>query len=262
MPKVFAAWERSDLSRQEDVTTLTDAQDILYKGSFDDDAAAYAIFFAEAYLKTSADAIRKHDPNHLVLGVRWAAPISARHLVAMEARHCDVISMNNYRQNLYERVDEYGFPDVPIINGEFAWTHDASMFIHEPFEPNIGYTPNNRMWQNGMSNLLRASSHPNLIGWTWYRWVSNKRGRREDGIVGVKNNEIVTNTSVHARLNARTTGYRVAHDTTASKAPTLPSGAYVVNLIDAVFVNPKLQESITFGFTIEDGVAEACNRRL
>ena len=161
--------------------------------------------------------------------------------------------MNNYRQNLYERIEEYGFPDVPILNGEFAWTHDASMFIREPFEPNIGYTPNDRMLRNGMSNLLRASSHPNLVGWTWYRWVSNKRGRREDGVVGVHNNEIEINTSVHARINARTLVYRAASDAGAINTPQLSDGDYVVILNDALFVNDKVQESLVFGFRIKEG---------
>jgi agarase len=52
---------------------------------------------AEAYFGTAAAAIRRHDPNHLVLGARFAGagnPPDAAWVAA--GRHCDVISFNSY----------------------------------------------------------------------------------------------------------------------------------------------------------------------
>ncbi|MBQ3098968.1 MAG: hypothetical protein IJC66_12515 [Kiritimatiellae bacterium] len=52
---------------------------------------------AEAYFGTAVAAIRRHDPNHLVLGARFAGagnPPDAAWVAA--GRHCDVLSFNSY----------------------------------------------------------------------------------------------------------------------------------------------------------------------
>jgi len=52
---------------------------------------------ARLYFKTISESIRRHDPNHLLLGCRFAGLDSA-HVVAWEeaGRFCDVVSFNHY----------------------------------------------------------------------------------------------------------------------------------------------------------------------
>lgn len=59
---------------------------------------------AELYFKHCAAAIRRHDPNHLVLGSRFAG--RAPDIWDVAGRHCDIVSFN-----AYPRIDvEWGVP--------------------------------------------------------------------------------------------------------------------------------------------------------
>lgn len=61
------------------------------------DKAAFLGRIAERYFAVTAAAIRRADPNHLVLGCRFAGTFGA-HPVVWEAagRHCDVVTVNQY----------------------------------------------------------------------------------------------------------------------------------------------------------------------
>ena len=53
---------------------------------------------AERYFSVTTDAIRRADPNHMVLGCRFAGGPSGVHPVVMEAagKYCDIVSFNHY----------------------------------------------------------------------------------------------------------------------------------------------------------------------
>ncbi|MBN2311529.1 MAG: hypothetical protein JXR94_21305 [Candidatus Hydrogenedentes bacterium] len=73
---------------------------------------------AERYFKTAADAIRRYDPNHLVLGNRFAG--GAPGIWDVAGRHCDVVTFN-----MYPRVDvDLGVPDSVIETIE-TWQKEA-----------------------------------------------------------------------------------------------------------------------------------------
>src|SRR5260370_34942947 len=61
------------------------------------DLAAFTQQFAEAYFRTVAEALRRHDPDHLYLGSRFAW--QTREAVEACARWCDVVSFNRYRRS-------------------------------------------------------------------------------------------------------------------------------------------------------------------
>ena len=59
--------------------------------------AAFLDFAAERYFKVTTEAIRRHDPNHLILGCRFAGLDGAPLAVWKAAgRFCDVITFNCY----------------------------------------------------------------------------------------------------------------------------------------------------------------------
>ncbi|HOZ45583.1 MAG TPA: hypothetical protein PLO37_08390 [Candidatus Hydrogenedentes bacterium] len=69
---------------------------------------------ADAYFRTTAEAIRRHDPNHLVLGSRFAG--TAPDVWDVCGTYCDVVSFN-----MYPRIDvETGVP-VSVIEQIMAW---------------------------------------------------------------------------------------------------------------------------------------------
>ncbi len=57
---------------------------------------AFVALVAETYFSTLASAIRKADPNHLLLGCRFAGLDYAPEILSACGRHCDVVSVNVY----------------------------------------------------------------------------------------------------------------------------------------------------------------------
>ena len=52
---------------------------------------------AETYFKTTTEAIRRHDPNHMIMGARFAGLHGADEIVwEIAGRYCDVVSFNCY----------------------------------------------------------------------------------------------------------------------------------------------------------------------
>jgi hypothetical protein len=71
-------------------------------------AVAWARHVAESYFAPAIAAIRRHDPNHLVLGCRFAGEVPE--IWEVVGRHCAVVSMN-----IYPRVDlERGVPEATL----------------------------------------------------------------------------------------------------------------------------------------------------
>ena len=149
---------------------MTQAGDVLASDGFRADADDFAALFAETFFRCSAMAVRRHDPNHMVLGCRWAGPQPAN-IMAAEARWVDVISINNYQDMFYERIEEHPNPlDLPIVIGEFCWNDDSHMTIEMPFEDPVGLTCSERM-------VRRAARRCGGCSATRTSWVS-------PGIVG------------------------------------------------------------------------------
>ena len=59
------------------------------------DAVEYLRLCAEKYFAITSAAVREHDPNHMVLGCRFAG--SARGFMDIVGKHCDIVSINCYR---------------------------------------------------------------------------------------------------------------------------------------------------------------------
>ncbi|MBR1836766.1 MAG: hypothetical protein IJ783_05720, partial [Kiritimatiellae bacterium] len=82
--------------------------------------------FAERYFSVLCGAIREADPNHIVLGCRFAGPFACVHPVLWEVagKHCDVVSFNCYPWADLDRgvvLDEKG--GVPVAD-RFRRIHD------------------------------------------------------------------------------------------------------------------------------------------
>ena len=126
------------------------------------DQDAFSLLFARRYFQLSAEAIRKHDPNHLILGCRFGGPPGAIILAGMKKQWVDVVSANNYRPNMYERMNVYyEGTGLPVLNGEFSY-HSGLFQIK-------GHTAEG-MAKLGAQSLEELFSHPAVIGYTWYRW--------------------------------------------------------------------------------------------
>ena len=142
---------------------------------------------AEHYFGTAAAAIREVDEHHLLLGNREVASMARAEVLDAAARHCDVVSLNNYRfldgvaeaasaitramdvgwmlEDAHERtgrpilVSEYGFraadSGLPNTWPPFYPTLDDQAARADAFE----------------AENRAAQESPWVVGMHWFEWV-------------------------------------------------------------------------------------------
>ena len=85
------------------------------------DARAFSIMMMEAFTAIPANACRKVDPNHMILGLRWAWITDPDVITGWQ--HFDVFSINCYEVDptpFLDQVVSLGV-DLPILIGEFQF---------------------------------------------------------------------------------------------------------------------------------------------
>ncbi|MCC5829341.1 MAG: hypothetical protein JJU36_07820 [Phycisphaeraceae bacterium] len=179
------AWE-IEIKRPEDLIDINASGVILFNSAYGRDQDAFAHQYALAYVQQCSQAIRRHDPNHLILGARFGAPPGDAILRAFVAPWVDVVSANNYRVNLYGRMDEYwNGHERPILIGEYAWASppfvDPAHWSEQ--ERASGESAPDRVRRVGRKSLEDGLAHPGVVGYTWYRWVQNAKGFVGYGLV-------------------------------------------------------------------------------
>jgi hypothetical protein len=137
-------------------------------------------FLVETYVKfveTISAAIRKHDPNHLNLGLRFGS--SAPPEIVKASKLFDVYSLNSYgytvNQREVQKVRE--LIDRPILIGEFHFG-----------TPGRGMTPGLRQTANQEERgvayryyVENALADPNIVGSHWFEWIDEASTGRFDG---------------------------------------------------------------------------------
>ena len=136
---------------------------------------------SEQYFRVVHEALEKHLPNHLYMGVRMATWGMPDETVKAAVRYSDVLSFNIYEEGL--REEEWAFLgeiDLPAIIGEWhiGATSDTGLF-----HPGLIYAANQAdraaMWRVYMDSVL---AHPNFIGAHWFQYVDSPiTGRAFDG---------------------------------------------------------------------------------
>ena len=64
---------------------------------------AFVEFVAEQYFEITTAAIRRHDPNHLVLGCRFAGTVYPDEVFRAAGKYCDIVSINGYAVPIPDR---------------------------------------------------------------------------------------------------------------------------------------------------------------
>jgi hypothetical protein len=129
------------------------------------------------YLEVVNAAVRRHDKNHLHLGIRFGGT-PPDDVIAL-ARGFDVYSMNKYRwsppKDFIDRV--YAIQDLPILIGEFHFG-----------VPERGLAPGLVQAMNQTERgvaysyyVENAAAHPAIIGTHWYQWIDQPATGRRDG---------------------------------------------------------------------------------
>jgi len=193
-----AAWQLpTPLATPGDLAALYGNVTIDSAGARVDDAAWLGPSgYGGAYFNRTAAAVRRYDPAHLLLGCKFGGPTTYSVYAANSAHH-DVISVDNYRADMAARMRAIAAATggaAPILIAEFSWegsgcpvapgadelgccTPGAAPAVGGfpcavPGEtPAANLTNLDRMYCNGGASLAEALRVPQVVGWTWYRWV-------------------------------------------------------------------------------------------
>ena len=147
---------------------------------------AFLAFFAERYFSVTTAAIRRHDPNHLILGCRFAGLQGAHPVVWEEAgRLCDIVSVNIYPWAdldrgvvldekcgvpMSDRFREYhGYAGRPLYVTE--WSFPALDTGRPCFKGAGQRVPTQRERAAASALFLRTMlAEPHVVGCDWFMW--------------------------------------------------------------------------------------------
>lgn len=186
-----AAWQ-SDTKGFDDLLEVGLA---VTTGAAKEDTVAFASFFLDEYLSLVATHVRKHDPNHLLIGSRLQpATISHEWICRTMGRHLDAMSFNYYTYALdkafLQRIHEWT-GGLPMILSEFFWSSPKDSGL-------TGGREVDSQEQRGLAYrnyVEQAASLGFVVGIEWFtlvdqsvtgRWFSGFDGERANsGLIAV-----------------------------------------------------------------------------
>lgn len=132
----------------------------------------------DKYLEVINAAIRRHDPNHLNLGLRFGGGVPPAEMLNA-SRAFDVYSLNVYSTSVNVKVMEeiYRVTGRPIIVGEFHFGVPGRglaaglVQVRDQEERGVAY----RYY------VEQAAAFPAFIGSSWFQWVDQPSTGRNDG---------------------------------------------------------------------------------
>ena len=143
------------------------------------DLDAFLFAFAQRYFESLRDACRRHTPNQLYLGCRFAGP-PPDPVTRACAEFADIVSFNLYYQE--RPPDQWTGPDnlgKPIVIGEFHFgALDRGMF-----HTGLVATANQDDRAMHYKRYLRSvADHPAFVGCHWFQYIDEPiTGRWFDG---------------------------------------------------------------------------------
>ena len=166
----------------------------------------FAAMVAERYFEMTTQALRAADPNHLVLGIRFAYP-PADAIIQAAARHVDVVSFNGYDPSPASALAVYGRCGKPLLISEFSFrggdvglpnTRGNSPVVATQAERAAAYR----------AYVTVALRHPHVVGVHWFEHADQPAEGRFDGensnygMVSIDDRVYVELTAAMTELNA------------------------------------------------------------
>ena len=159
-----------------DTATKAKLKEFLAQGDTPKRRKQFVIAAFEKYLDLVCAAIRKYDPNHLNLGIRFGGKPADE--VLRTARAFDVCSINVYEYEPTKQLERsYRLNGRPILIGEFHMgvpengLGSGLVQVKDQTERGIGY----RYY------VEQALSHPYCLGAHWFAWRDEPVLGRMDG---------------------------------------------------------------------------------
>jgi hypothetical protein len=243
-----------DLTGFDSVRELTMRDESLISEGYRKDLDDFLMLWIDRYFSVTVGAIRRHDPNHLIIGCRWAGSPGTI-AVEVEKKWVDIVSQNTYQATMMEILGPTSeAEDKPLLVGECSAICDAVTFVRNPIEPPGGY----RSWRlrqalRARDGFRRLPLHPGIVGYTLYKWDGRVppqeavepvwRGNMEAASLAAGWNDQGDNSSpLHGQVFIVLRGAWVSEDKLPSPDPSAP---------------PSLRRShgnISIGLVCEKGV--------
>ena len=135
----------------------------------------------ERYYQVTTEALRRHDPNHLVLGDKLNGNTGVPdELVSIAARHVDVLFYQFYayyreQEPLLDRWSQ--LTDKPLLNGDSSYSVPDDRMP----DPNGPHCPDQEERARQFTRFARqAFSRPDFVGWHWCGWIDRWQGYHRD----------------------------------------------------------------------------------
>ena len=123
-------------------------------------------------------AVKKYDPNHLDLGIRFGGSPPAD-IIKVSKKYFDVFSINiyDYAANPKQIQNIYDLTGLPILIGEFHFGTTG-----RGLAPGLAQTKDQK--ERGVAYryyVENAAAHPAVIGTHWFQWIDQPSTGRNDG---------------------------------------------------------------------------------
>lgn len=179
-----AAWKTSARSWEEfrvlgvHARPLAEGQDAR-RDAVEADCEAFAAEVAERYFAATRAAVKAADPNHLLLGCRFAL-VPRRAVIAAAGRHLDVLTFNCYDDDPARALAAYAAAAMPLLVGEFSFRGDDSGL------PNmVGAGPRVATQKERARAFVHyatvALKAPTVVGYHWFEHADQPAEGRFDG---------------------------------------------------------------------------------
>lgn len=206
----------------------------------------FATYLAEHYYRVVSEAIRRYDPNHLILGSRLhGRPRGIQGVVDASHQYMDVTSVNFYdRFSPDEQIAKASWTaDKPCIVGEF-YVKDINVFSSP--QPGAGWYVNSqadrgKFYQNTALELLENGCY---IGWQYFRFQDDPDSNK--GIVNGARKEYTEMTAYMNELNKQV--YRLCdfYDG-VNRRPDYSTLEKVIDVSEDTYVIPGSGNNSNFG---------------
>ncbi len=172
------------------------------------------------FLSAVNEAVKRHDPNHLNLGLRYGG--HAPDEIIKASMGFDVFSLNIYGYDTETKLKRvFELTGLPIIIGEFHFGTPG-----RGLAPGLAQTSNQE--ERGAAYryyVEHAAAHPALIGTHWFQWMDQPSTGRFDG----ENYNIgfldVTDRPYTELVEAAKETFKRLHDVHSGKVPPVSRSA-------------------------------------
>lgn len=193
-----------DLPNKEVIRQRTLAERPLTTAGYLRVQARFSRECAHRYFTATSAALRRHDPDHLILGCRFSQSPGEAVLAECVYPQVDVVSWQCHAPDFESQVEIYaGATAMPLLLTAFGLSNER--FRTAPFSAHSGPTRIERMLRDGRRALTAACAHPAVVGYEWARWAdeSDEVPPFGAGLVHVDDREAIEHTELVAQINAR-----------------------------------------------------------